>query len=392
MSAAGRKRRKTGGGTAVPPPTGSVWRSAPEGLHQLRVGIVTDVDAPGDILQTDIPHIVAAEGHVRLRLHGVVIGIDDELHEAEPGVLLIDGSQHGGQLALRKFHQIEHPDGHRLAVLIEEEAQRQGRDVHIHIGLDTGMSRIGFADRQESVEEIKKISQLPNLKIEGMFTHFARADETDRSPAIDQLNRYLNFAKLLEDAGIQIPMKHCSNSAGIIRVPEANLNAVRAGITIYGIYPSNEVERDIVKLIPAMELKSHISYIKTVEPGAAFSYGGTFTAKKEMKVATIPVGYADGYPRSLSNKGWVLIHGKKAPILGRVCMDQFMVDITKIPDAKAGDEVTLIGKDGKEFISIEKFGDLSGRFSYEFACDISKRVPRVYIKDGKEWGELTFFN
>lgn len=281
---------------------------------------------------------------------------------------------------------------YEMAQKLSEEAQRQGRDVHIHIGLDTGMSRIGFADRQESVEEIKKISQLPNLKIEGMFTHFARADETDRSPAIDQLNRYLNFAKLLEDAGIQIPMKHCSNSAGIIRVPEANLNAVRAGITIYGIYPSNEVERDIVKLIPAMELKSHISYIKTVEPGAAFSYGGTFTAKKEMKVATIPVGYADGYPRSLSNKGWVLIHGKKAPILGRVCMDQFMVDITKIPDAKAGDEVTLIGKDGKEFISIEKFGDFSGRFSYEFACDISKRVPRVYIKDGKEWGELTFFN
>lgn len=281
---------------------------------------------------------------------------------------------------------------YEMAQKLSEEAQRQGRDVHIHIGLDTGMSRIGFADRQESVEEIKKISQLPNLKIEGMFTHFARADETDRSPAIDQLNRYLNFAKLLEDAGIQIPMKHCSNSSGIIRVPEANLNAVRAGITIHGIYPSNEVERDIVKLIPAMELKSHISYIKTVEPGAAFSYGGTFTAKKEMKVATIPVGYADGYPRSLSNKGWVLIHGKKAPILGRVCMDQFMVDITKIPDAKAGDEVTLIGKDGKEFISIEKFGDLSGRFSYEFACDISKRVPRVYIKDGKEWGELTFFN
>lgn len=280
---------------------------------------------------------------------------------------------------------------YEMAQKLSEEAQRQGRDVHIHIGLDTGMSRIGFADRQESVEEIKKISQLPNLKIEGMFTHFARADETDRSPAIDQLNRYLNFAKLLEDAGIQIPMKHCSNSAGIIRVPEANLNAVRAGITIYGIYPSNEVERDIVKLIPAMELKSHISYIKTVEPGAAFSYGGTFTAKKEMKVATIPVGYADGYPRSLSNKGWVLIHGQKAPILGRVCMDQFMVNVSDIPDVKAGDEVTLIGKDGDEFISIETFGDMSGRFSYEFACDISKRVPRVYLKNGKEWGELTFF-
>lgn len=280
---------------------------------------------------------------------------------------------------------------YEMAQELSEEAKRQGRNVHIHIGLDTGMSRIGFADRQESVAQIKKIKELPNVEIEGMFTHFARADETDRSPAMDQLKRYLNFAKLLEDAGVQIPMKHCSNSAGIIRIPEANLNAVRAGITIYGMYPSNEVERDNLKLIPAMELKSHIAYVKTLEPGAAISYGGTFTVKKEMRVATIPVGYADGYPRSLSNKGWVLIHGKKAPILGRVCMDQFMVNVSDIPDVKAGDEVTLIGKDGDEFISIETFGDMSGRFSYEFACDISKRVPRVYLKNGKEWGELTFF-
>ena len=186
-------------------------------------------------------------------------------------------------------------------------------------------------------------------------------------------------------------MKHCSNSAGIIRVPEANLNAVRAGITIYGIYPSNEVERDIVKLIPAMELKSHVSYVKDLPAGTPISYGGTFASEKDLRVATIPVGYADGYPRSLSNKGWVLIRGQKAPIIGRVCMDQFMVDVTDIPEVKHGDEVTLIGKDGEEFISIETFGDLSGRFSYEFACDISKRVPRVYIKDGREWGDLTFF-
>ena len=216
-----------------------------------------------------------------------------------------------------------------------------------------------------------------------MFTHFARADETDRSPAITQLNRYLAFAELLEKAGVEIPMKHCSNSAGIIRVPEANLNAVRAGITIYGIYPSNEVERDIVKLIPAMELKSHVSYVKDLPAGTPISYGGTFASEKDLRVATIPVGYAD--------KGWVLIRGQKAPIIGRVCMDQFMVDVTDIPEVKHGDEVTLIGKDGEEFISIETFGDLSGRFSYEFACDISKRVPRVYIKDGREWGDLTFF-
>ena len=280
---------------------------------------------------------------------------------------------------------------YETAKKLSREAVRQDKTVHIHIGLDTGMSRIGFADTPESVEEIKKIAALDHLEIEGMFTHFARADETDKTPAADQLNRYLAFAELLEKSGVHRPLKHCSNSAGIIRMKEANLDAVRAGITIYGIYPSSEVERDIVKLEPAMELKSHISYVKDLEPGASISYGGTYTADKKIRVATIPAGYADGYPRTLSNKGWVLIHGQKAPILGRVCMDQFMVNVSDIPDVKAGDEVTLIGKDGDEFISIETFGDMSGRFSYEFACDISKRVPRVYLKNGKEWGELTFF-
>ena len=267
---------------------------------------------------------------------------------------------------------------------LSDEAVLQNKTVHIHIALDTGMTRIGYADIPESVEEIKKIAELPNLEIEGMFTHFARADEYDRSPAMVQLERYQDFSKRVEEAGVDIPLHHCSNSAGIIRVPEANLSIVRAGITIYGIYPSSEVERDIVKLAPVMELKSHITYVKDVPAGAAISYGGTYVAEKKKRVATIPVGYADGYPRQLSNKGWVLIHGKKAPILGRVCMDQFMADVTEIDNVKKGDEVTLLGRDGDEFISIEEMGDLCGRFSYEFACDISPRVPRVYIKDGKE--------
>ena len=267
---------------------------------------------------------------------------------------------------------------------LSDEAVLQKKTVHIHIALDTGMTRIGFADAEENVEEIKKISELPNLEIEGMFTHFARADEYDRTPAMVQLKRYLDFADLLEKNGIHIPLHHCSNSAGIIRVPEANLNIVRAGITIYGIYPSEEVEKDIVMLKPVMSLKSHVSYVKDVEPGVQVSYGGTYTTDHVTKMATIPVGYADGYPRMLSNKGWVLIHGKKAPICGRVCMDQFMVDVTEIGDVKKGDEVTLIGRDGDEFIGIEEIGDLCGRFSYEFACDISPRVPRVYIKNGKE--------
>ena len=267
---------------------------------------------------------------------------------------------------------------------LSDEAVLQNKTVHIHIALDTGMTRIGYADIPESVEEIKKIAELPNLEIEGMFTHFARADEYDRSPAMVQLERYQDFSKRVEEAGVDIPLHHCSNSAGIIRVPEANLSIVRAGITIYGIYPSSEVERDIVKLAPVMELKSHITYVKDVPAGAAISYGGTYVEDKKRRVATIPVGYADGYPRQLSNKGWVLIHGKKAPILGRVCMDQFMADVTEIDNVKKGDEVTLLGRDGDEFISIEEMGDLCGRFSYEFACDISPRVPRVYIKDGKE--------
>jgi alanine racemase len=282
----------------------------------------------------------------------------------------------------------------RLAVSTLEMAEgyaRAGRKlektVKVHIALDTGMTRIGFSDTPESIEKIRQINSLEHLEIEGMFTHFARADEYDRSPAMVQLERYLRFADQLEESGVHIPIRHCSNSAGIIRIPEANLNLVRAGITIYGIYPSNEVEKDVIRLIPAMELKSHISYVKDVPAGVQISYGGTYVTTHPTRIATVPVGYADGYPRQLSGKGWVLIHGKKAPICGRVCMDQFMVDVTEIEDVKAGDEVTLMGRDGEEFIGVDTLGDLSGRFSYEFVCEISKRVPRVYIRDGKTCGD-----
>lgn len=263
-----------------------------------------------------------------------------------------------------------------------------GKTVHIHLALDTGMSRIGFSDSQESLDEIAALEKIPNLKIEGIFTHFARADEEDIKPAVEQFEKFMSFTEHLKKMGVHIPMRHCSNSAGIIRFPQANLNAVRAGITIYGIYPSKEVERDVIRLLPAMELKSRVSFVKTLPKGRAISYGGTFVTEKDTVVATIPVGYADGYPRSLSNKGWVLIHGKKAPILGRVCMDQFMVDATGIPGVRTGDSVTLMGKDGEEFLSVEELGDLSGRFSYEFICDISRRVPRVYIKNNEECGEF----
>ena len=267
---------------------------------------------------------------------------------------------------------------------LSDLALKQGKKAVVHLALDTGMSRIGMKADREHAKEAAAIAVLEGIEVEGLFTHFARADEYDRSPAMVQLERYLDFSRRVEEAGVEIPLHHCSNSAGIIRMPEANLNIVRAGITIYGIYPSSEVERDIVKLEPVMELKSHVTYVKDVPAGAAISYGGTYVADRKLRVATVPVGYADGYSRQLSNKGWVLIHGQKAPILGRVCMDQFMVDVTEIGDVKKGDEVTLIGRDGDEFIGIEEIGDLCGRFSYEFVCDISPRVPRVYIKNGKE--------
>ena len=270
-----------------------------------------------------------------------------------------------------------------MAQELSQAALRKNKTIKIHIKIDTGMSRIGYRDLEKSVPEILEISRLPGLEIEGLFTHFARADEKETTPAYQQLEKYQAFQKALKEAGLKIPLCHCSNSAGIIRIPEANMDAVRAGIILYGLYPSEEVEKEPVPLKPLMTLKSHIAYIKTLEPGVQISYGGTYTTQKETRVATIPVGYADGYARSLSNKGWVLIRGKKAPILGRVCMDQFMVDVTDIPEARELDEVILLGKSQDQQITMEELGELSGRFNYEFACCISKRVPRIYFKGGK---------
>ncbi len=263
---------------------------------------------------------------------------------------------------------------------IAAAAVRLGRQAMLHIKLDTGMHRIGFAPTAQSVEEILTISQLPNIQIEGIFTHFARADETEKDPAYEQLHCFMNMINQIEQRGLSIPIRHCSNSAGIIELPEANLDMVRAGITLYGLWPSDEVDRQPVPIRPVMSLESHITFIKEVEPGQSISYGGTYTAQEKRRIATVPVGYGDGYARSLSNKGSVLIHGQRAPICGRVCMDQFMVDITDIPDVQIGDLVTLLGENGGDRITMEELGALSGRFNYEFACLITPRVPRVFIK------------
>ena len=263
-------------------------------------------------------------------------------------------------------------------------ARKMGKDVRVHVKVETGMSRLGILPDESGLKFVGKLLHTEGIVLEGMFTHFAKADETDKSAAIRQLAMLQDFMERVETKlNCHIPVKHCSNSAGIVELPEANLDAVRAGITLYGLWPSAEVSRDIISLQPALSLRSHIVYIKEVEAGTPVSYGGTYVTAGKMRIATIPVGYGDGYPRSLSNKGYVLIHGKRAPILGRVCMDQFMVGLDGIPEAEEGDEVTLIGRDGKAQITMEELGDLSGRFNYELACDLGKRIPRVYFRGGQ---------
>ena len=270
---------------------------------------------------------------------------------------------------------------YETAQALSDIAAEKNKVCRIHIKVDTGMSRIGFQVTPESADTVARISKLPNIMIEGIFTHFARADESSKAPAYEQFKQFEKMIAMVEEKGVQIPLKHCSNSAGIVEIPECNMDMVRAGITLYGLWPSEEVDKTKISLKPVMSLRSRVAYVKELLPGRQISYGGTFTVKKKMTVATVPVGYGDGYARGLSNKGWVLIKGQKAPICGRVCMDQCMVDVTDIPGVKIGDTVTLLGKDADEEITIEQLGELSGRFNYEFACLITPRVPRIYHKN-----------
>ena len=277
-----------------------------------------------------------------------------------------------------------------MARELSAEAVKQGRKVYFHLGVDTGMGRIGVTPDESSVELVKKISALPNVVMEGIFTHFSKADMKDKSYTDIQLSKFSAYIELLKKNGVEFMIHHCSNSAGIVEIRKANLDMVRAGIILYGLWPSDEVQKEI-ELRPVLALKSHIVYIKEVPEGTQISYGGTWKAGRPSRIATLPVGYGDGYPRGLSNKGYVLIRGKRAPIAGRVCMDQVMVDVTDIPEASEYDEVTLIGEDGNGKITMEELGSLSGRFNYEIACCINKRVPRVYFRNGEAISEMNYF-
>lgn len=265
------------------------------------------------------------------------------------------------------------------AKMIADYAMKRGKIAKIHIKLDTGMGRIGFVPSPESAEEIKNIFKLPNIEVEGVFTHFATADESDLGSAKNQAKLFEDFVNGLEADGYHFAIRHICNSAGVLAMNENYDNMVRAGIITYGLYPSDEVRcKDELPLTPALELVSHVAYVKEVDAGFTVSYGSTYTTTGRTKIATIPVGYGDGYPRALSNKGRVLINGTYAPIIGRVCMDQFMVDVTNVPNCKQGDEVVLIGRQGENEISVDEVARDADTINYEIICGINKRVPRIY--------------
>ncbi len=275
-------------------------------------------------------------------------------------------------------------------------AAKNNVKVKIHLKIDTGMSRIGFVfknerENLETIKELRRVCNLENLITEGIFTHFAVADEAGKSieTTNGQFSAFSDICKILKDSGINIKIRHCSNSGGILNYPQTNLDMVRAGIILYGLFPSIYV-RNKLDLQPAIFLKTVFSQVKTVPEGTAVSYGGTFVTQRKTKIATVPIGYADGYLRVLSSKASMLVNGKKAPVIGRICMDQAMLDITDIENINSNTVVTVFGKDGDAEIKVEDIADIANTINYEILCLISKRIPRIYIKNGEKIGQLNY--
>ena len=268
------------------------------------------------------------------------------------------------------------------ALALSQEAQRQEKTAAFHFAVDTGMSRIGFQVTEEDADLCAKIARLPYLQAEGIFSHFATADCADLSKSHRQAELFDHFVDMLRNRGVEIPLRHMDNSAGLMNFT-SHYEMVRSGIVTYGLYPSDEVAKEQLSIRPALQWLSRVTHVKELPAGREISYGGTYVTTKPTRVATVPVGYADGYRRSLSGKFYVLIRGKRAPILGRVCMDQMMVDVTDIPGIALNDKVVLVGRSGDEQITVEQIAAAADSFNYEFICGISRRVPRVYSRAGK---------
>ena len=271
---------------------------------------------------------------------------------------------------------------YEAAQALSAEAVRQGVTAPFHFVVDTGMSRLGFQATEESADICAKIVQLPGLRAEGLFSHFATADCADLTKARRQSEKFEAFDAMLRARGVEVPIRHMDNSAGLMNF-DKHYEMVRSGIVTYGMYPSDQVNSDLLTLTPALRWHSRVTNVSVLEPGREISYGGTYVTTRTTVVATVPVGYADGYRRSLSGKFYVLIRGQKAPILGRICMDQMMVDVTDIPGVCLNDHVVLVGRDGAEEITMEQIAAAADSFNYEFVCGISRRVPRFYYRQGQ---------
>jgi alanine racemase len=286
-----------------------------------------------------------------------------------------------------KYNVTQQVSSFNQAEKLNEAAKSIGKRASVHIALDTGMGRIGFEPCEKSVQEIIKISRMENIEITGMFTHFSTSDEKDKTYTLEQKNKYMFMVTRLEESGVNIPLKHVANSAAIMDFDNLMFDAVRPGIIIYGLYPSNDVIKGNLPLKPVMSLKARINYIKDVKADTSVSYGRTYCTESEKTIATIPAGYADGYNRLLSNKGRILVNGKSAPIIGRICMDQFMADVSGI-EVKEWDEAVLMGRQGDDEITADEIAKSIGTINYEVVCMINKRVPRVYISGGKVVDEI----
>ena len=262
-------------------------------------------------------------------------------------------------------------------------AKKLGKKAKIHIALDTGMGRIGFLPNEESFKDVVEICNLDGLDVCGIFTHFSTADEEDKTYTYEQFNKIKDFNYKLKEVGIDIKLKHASNSGAIIDLPETYLDGVRAGIILYGYYPSDEVNKDRLKLEPALTLKTRVSHVKTLDKDMYISYGRTFKTERKSVIATLPIGYADGYLRLLSGKAKVIINGKFANVVGRICMDQCMIDVTDIGDVKVSDEVILLGEDGDLKFNADDMAEAMGTINYEVLCMIRHRIPRIYIRDNE---------
>lgn len=262
---------------------------------------------------------------------------------------------------------------------ISKMAVRLDKTARIHIKIDTGMSRIGFFNDDEGIRTISKIAELSNLNLEGIFTHFARADEEDRTSTLAQILDFNHCINRLEKLGISFQLKHCSNSAAILQYPDANMSMVRSGALAYGISPDFYVSGMLTGFKPVLSIESTVVFVKTIKKGVQISYGGSYTAESEMKIATVPMGYADGYPRSLSNRGYVLIRGQRCLVVGKVCMDQFMVDVTALDEVRIGDKVVILGSQAEDEIRMDELSLWSDRIGYELACGIGERVYREYV-------------